>query len=429
MTAALLRLLSCRLLDDAGSPPLPTNPRAGTRVALAFPLLALALVLAWAASGPEAALGSLGILDAAALAALASFFGRFQLDLAPRVSLSFERPPVLLAGLLGGPLAGALVGAAGGANGAAFVWRRRAAYGGIGACEGALAGFLGLAWQAGALPLEAAAAAAALAALAASVGGAFLIQLDRGIPGTRVLLQASVFEIVEVVLSIPVVALLAASYAERPLLVLAVAGSGMVVVWLASALLTAHREELAAERHARLRDWLTGALTRAALEDALERETARVLRGAQPAGLLVIDVDRFKAVNDTHRHSGGDAVLRQVAERLRAAMRGSDLLARWGGEEFCLVAPAIGSLSELAALAERLRAAVASAPFPLPAGDVAVTVSIGGTLLDGAVPAAVAFEHADEALYLAKRRRNEVRVLPPPRPRGEPATDPALAVA
>jgi diguanylate cyclase (GGDEF)-like protein len=410
--AAVRRLLRSDVLDEQSQR--GTDPRAGSRVAVAFPAAALTIVLVWLASSTiTAPFLSLSPEELVLFTALAAFYGRFPVELGPRTVFTFETPMLVLAGLLGGPLAGSLVGAVGGASDQDFVLRRNAAYGGLGACSGAVAGFVGLAWQQGQLDVEVAAALAVAAVLGTSFLGRLLVQVDRRLPKITLFSRDDGVELVEALLMTPVLALLAASYGERPLLVLAVVCSGGLAVMLMTRALAAQRLATERERRALLRDRLTGAASRAAFEDALEREWDCVLRGTHPAGVMMIDVDHFKEVNDTHLHAGGDSVLRQLVERLSETGRGQDLLGRWGGEELCFLAPGIGSLTDLETLAERLRNIVSESAFVLPAGEVGVTVSIGGTLLDGSLPPGAVLERADEALYVAKRRRDAVCVLPP----------------
>jgi diguanylate cyclase (GGDEF)-like protein len=411
MRAALRRLLRPGVPDEHSQR--ATDPSAGSHVAVAFPCVALTIVLAWLASSPPIPFLSLSPEDLVLFAGFAAFYGRFPVEVGPRTVFTFEMPAIVLAGLLGGPLAGSLVGMVGGASDEDFVWRRNAAYGGLGACSGALAGFAGLAWQQGSLGVEPAAILAVAAVLATSFVGRMLVQLDRRLPSITLFNRDTAGELVEAIVAMPFLAILAASYGERRLLVLAAVCSGGVAVMVMTRALSAQRLATERERRVLLRDRLTGAASRGAFEDALEREWQRVLRGAHPAGLLMVDVDHFKEVNDTHRHSGGDSVLRELVERLSGKARATDLLARWGGEELCFLAPAIGSLTDLETFAEEMRKIVAESAFALPAGEVRVTVSIGGTLLDGSLPPDAIFERADEALYVAKRRRNAVCVLPP----------------
>jgi diguanylate cyclase (GGDEF)-like protein len=128
-------------------------------------------------------------------------------------------------------------------------------------------------------------------------------------------------------------------------------------------------------------------------------------------GIAMLDIDGFKQVNDTYGHAGGDAVLTEIARRLEAT-RAEDLVARWGGEEFCVLLTDIGDDASLLAAAERLRAAVADEPVQLDDGTlVRVTTSIGVGRPSGP---AERLERlviaADDALYEAKRGgRNQVR--------------------
>jgi two-component system cell cycle response regulator len=146
-------------------------------------------------------------------------------------------------------------------------------------------------------------------------------------------------------------------------------------------------------------DPLTGLRNRLYLRSYLEAAMR-----TQPAAALLVDVDHFKAVNDAHGHTMGDAALHAVAERLRTHSRAADVVARWGGEEF--VVAMVGATAEDAmAAAERLRAAVAEAPVARDAAGAPLwtTVSIGVALAarGGAVDALL--EAADAALYRAKR--------------------------
>ena len=168
------------------------------------------------------------------------------------------------------------------------------------------------------------------------------------------------------------------------------------------------------------RDALTGVANRGSLEARLAEEGDRWWRYRQPLSVVLLDVDHFKRVNDTHGHGAGDAVLRGVAETLMGAVRKVDFVARYGGEEFVVVAPSTDAAGARI-LAERVRAAVAASPVEAAGLDgapvtVAVTVSLGVVTLPGAPEAAALrpadlLAHADKALYRAKqggRNRAEV---------------------
>ncbi|ONG56879.1 hypothetical protein BKE38_05190 [Pseudoroseomonas deserti] len=129
----------------------------------------------------------------------------------------------------------------------------------------------------------------------------------------------------------------------------------------------------------------------------------RLRAAGQPLGLLMLDIDHFKSINDRFGHPVGDLVLQAVAQRCRELMRDQqDMIARLGGEEFAALLPNAGP-AETAAVAERLRAAVAAAPVSSPGGEVAVRVSIGGAVLTGEEALDAALERADRALYVSKQ--------------------------
>jgi two-component system cell cycle response regulator len=127
--------------------------------------------------------------------------------------------------------------------------------------------------------------------------------------------------------------------------------------------------------------------------------------------VMVIDLDRFKQVNDRHGHAAGDAVLTRVGERLLSGIRAGDLLARHGGEEFLVALPR-ATLAEAAAVAERLCAALQALPFAVPGGgQVTVTASVGLAMGGGDLPVREVIDRADRALFAAKAGgRNRVRI-------------------
>ena len=151
-------------------------------------------------------------------------------------------------------------------------------------------------------------------------------------------------------------------------------------------------------------DGLTGLVNRAAAARALER---MCVTGGW--GLVFLDVDDFKAVNDTGGHQAGDAALQEVAVRLRSALRPHDLLARWSGDEFVALLADVTSQEEVDEVVGRLQDGVAR-PFRLEGRDVPLSVSAGGRVVwPGSVPAQVLRE-ADDAMYAAKRRRRDLQV-------------------
>jgi two-component system cell cycle response regulator len=157
-------------------------------------------------------------------------------------------------------------------------------------------------------------------------------------------------------------------------------------------------------------DALTGLRNRRHVEEYLAKLTSLARRNVEPIAVLVIDIDHFKSVNDTHGHDAGDAVLREVASRMLDSVRLEDLVGRWGGEEFLVVLPNTADQGA-AELAERLRQVVADTPCRLADGDaVQVTISVGcaASLIDDA---GRLVRSADTAMYEAKQTgRNRVVV-------------------
>jgi diguanylate cyclase (GGDEF)-like protein/PAS domain S-box-containing protein len=152
-----------------------------------------------------------------------------------------------------------------------------------------------------------------------------------------------------------------------------------------------------------VRDPLTGLANRTLLEERLRAVLARDARTGDTTGVLFLDLDRFKAVNDLHGHLRGDAVLRQVASRLTAAVRPSDTVARLGGDEFVVLVEG-ATPDGLDVLADRLREAI-SAPIALGDLDLNVGVSVGIAVVDGgATDPATLVARADRAMYDDKRR-------------------------
>ena len=154
-------------------------------------------------------------------------------------------------------------------------------------------------------------------------------------------------------------------------------------------------------------DSLTCLRNRRAFEERLQEEFARAARHGSPLSILLLDLDRLKTLNDRHGHRVGDEALARVAAALRDGSRAMDIAARWGGDEFALLAPDTGP-DEALRLAERVRALVALG------GDAthAITVSVGVATLDAAHGVAgpeALMRAADAALYAAKRQgRNRI---------------------
>jgi diguanylate cyclase (GGDEF)-like protein len=194
--------------------------------------------------------------------------------------------------------------------------------------------------------------------------------------------------------------------------------AAFVVVILTSLgfiLMTKDRAD-ADNRYFAAHDELTGAVNRRALTQALDRDVARAVRAGESYALMMLDIDHFKAVNDTHGYHAGDRVLCHVAAVLRARLRAQDLVGRYGGEEFMLLLPNT-TPDGAAALAETLREVMEQTPCMHEGRAIAVTVSIGvcGARLENASGWDCLIQAADQALYRAKaagRNRVECADLP-----------------
>lgn len=160
-------------------------------------------------------------------------------------------------------------------------------------------------------------------------------------------------------------------------------------------------------------DALTNLQNRRSFFSDAERELARIRRGkANPCALIMIDLDYFKRINDTHGHGVGDEVLRHLADILTRTLRRGDHAARLGGEEFAMLLPETSEEQGMQ-LAERLRASIAGTPITTKTGDISFTASMGLTMLDGTDHEVdTALVRADEALYRAKEAgRNRIAVF------------------
>jgi diguanylate cyclase (GGDEF)-like protein/PAS domain S-box-containing protein len=168
-------------------------------------------------------------------------------------------------------------------------------------------------------------------------------------------------------------------------------------------------------RHEAVHDPLTGLANRTLLHDHLTHALARVERGAPPTGLLFIDLDNFKDINDEHGHAAGDAVLVEVGRRLRATVRPADTVARLGGDEFVVVCEEVDEEAALT-LGRRLQAAIQT-PLHAHGGEHRLTASIGIAVGGGGADALL--EDADAAVYEAKGGGPGRVVLRAPGPRAD----------
>ncbi len=164
-----------------------------------------------------------------------------------------------------------------------------------------------------------------------------------------------------------------------------------------------------------IRDSLTNTFNRSYLIPVIEKELKSCRLAQAELAVILLDIDHFKKINDQHGHLVGDEVLRTFCERIRHELRTSDMLARFGGEEFVLACPRT-SLSEAIRIAERVRLLISSMPFHTQAGKINVTCSLGVAVSDGVNLASCddIISAADNSLYDAKKTgRNRVQAFDP----------------
>ena len=181
---------------------------------------------------------------------------------------------------------------------------------------------------------------------------------------------------------------------------------------LAFLLLQKERAEGEAQRLATI-DPLTGAYNRRTFHEIAEREMARARRAGQPLSIVMLDIDHFRAVNETHGHKVGDEVLQKFADVVRAALRKEDMVVRYGGEDFVVLLPEVPGPGAVV-VAGRIRRAVAGTPIEANGKTFPITVSLGvaARLDEGPESIDELLERAGSALALAKQRgRNRVVAL------------------
>jgi diguanylate cyclase (GGDEF)-like protein len=376
----------------------------GTFVALGFPaasLLAVGLWLAMHGAGLDA-----GIAAALVFVTLTALAQPISLVVAPRTSVSVAGVFVVAAALVGGPLLGACAGAATQVFTTRDVWRKRAAYAGAGALQGLLVGLVGEELgRRGVSGAVAAAAVGLLTGFALNMATIVLVALDREI-GLRAELLASWRAILcSWLLPAPLLVAFLYLFQTTPALALSLAAGLLLVAAAGNRLRLRLERKLAQERSRARVDALTNAPNRYALAEALTAEQARMRRGGRPAGICFLDLDRFKSVNDTYGYAAGDRLLVDVYQRLRGELRASDVVFRWGGEEFVVLAPHLEA-PELANFAERLRLLLESRPFAIDGRPRTITASVGAALLEESRPADVVLEAASRLVKKAKLTRN-----------------------
>ncbi len=176
--------------------------------------------------------------------------------------------------------------------------------------------------------------------------------------------------------------------------------------WSYSALVRDISERVAFERrleHQATHDTLTGLPNRSVLTSELDKALSDVRRSSRSAGVLFLDIDRFKTINDTLGHQAGDELLVEVANRLRVSVRPTDMVARFGGDEFVILARDLAQAEDMIIVANRV-AAAARKPFLLAEEEVHTSFSIGIAISEGgSTPAEELVGNADVAMYRAKQ--------------------------
>jgi polar amino acid transport system substrate-binding protein len=188
-------------------------------------------------------------------------------------------------------------------------------------------------------------------------------------------------------------------------------GSAAYIYKINRNLITVHRELKKANellKRQATTDSLTGLYNRFKYKEVLVSEMKRAARYHLPLGLIMLDIDHFKRINDSFGHAIGDTVLQEIASLLKKNVRSHEVVGRWGGEEFMILAPNI-TLDETAHFAERIRAGIEQNDFT---GTVQVTCSFGVTVFTKGDTVECLIKRADDALYKAKNNgRNRVETV------------------
>jgi diguanylate cyclase (GGDEF)-like protein len=325
------------------------------------------------------------------LVALTALAELIELRVGRRARVSLAGPFLVAAALAGGPLVGACAGASTRAFRTDEPWRKRVVLAAAGAVQGLAIGLVGEQFA------NRGVSGAVLAATAGLLTGFAL--------NARAVLRAPRQLAVLWLLPAPLlVAFLYVFQTAQGLALAFAAGLLLVAAW-ANRFRRRLERTLAGERSRARVDALTSAPNRYALAEALTSEQARIRRGGRTAALCFLDLDRFKSVNDTYGYAAGDQLLVDVHDRLRGELRASDLVFRWGGEEFVVLAPHV-ERAELADFAERLRLLLATRPFAIDGRPRTITGSVGAVLLDQTRPAQDALEAASRLVKKAKQTRN-----------------------
>jgi diguanylate cyclase (GGDEF)-like protein len=339
------------------------------------------------------------------LVALTALAEQLNVVVGRRTRVSLSGPFLVAAALAGGPLAGACAGASLESFTTADPWRKRALCTVAGALQGFAVGLVGERFARGGV--SAAVVVAAVGLLTGFALNARIVLRALG-PGVRLRAELrAAWRALAVGWFLPAPLLVAFLYLFETTegLALAFAAGLLSVAAFGNRFRRCLERALSAERSRARVDALTDAPNRYALAEALAAEQARVRRGGRTAALCFLDLDRFKTVNDTYGYAAGDRLLVDVHHRLRSELRASDLVFRWGGEEFVVLAPHVES-AELADFAERLRLLLSTRPFAIDGRPRTITGSVGAVLLDGGRSAEEALESASILVRKAKVTRN-----------------------
>jgi diguanylate cyclase (GGDEF)-like protein len=345
-----------------------------------------------------------GIPAAIVLIALTALAEQLDLVVGRRTRVSLSGPFLVAAALVGGPLVGACAGAAT----EAFTRgkrRKRVLCAVAGALQGLAVGLVGVR-----LAQQGLSSAVALALVGLVTGCALNARLVLRSVGPGGKLRSELRAawrpvLVSWFLPAPLLVVFLYLFETTPGLALAFAAGLLLCAAWANRLRRRLERTLAGERSRARVDALTSAPNRYALAEALTSEQARIRRGGRTAALCFLDLDRFKTVNDTYGYAAGDRLLVDVHHRLRSELRASDLVFRWGGEEFVVLAPHVDR-AELADFAERLRLLLATRPFSIDGRPRTITGSVGAVLLDDARAGQDALEAAGRLVKKAKQTRN-----------------------
>jgi diguanylate cyclase (GGDEF)-like protein len=339
------------------------------------------------------------------LVALTAFAEQLDLRVGRRTRVSLAGPFLVAAALAGGPLVGAAAGAATELFPTGEPRRKRGVCACAGALQGLAIGLVGHRFVVGDVSGAVVVVAAGLLTGFALNGRFVLRALGRSVRLRHELRGAWRPLAVSWFLPAPLLVAFVYLFQTAPGLALALAAGLLLCAAWANRLRLRLEQAIAAESSRARVDALTSAPNRYALAEALNAEQARIRRGGRTAAVCFLDLDRFKTVNDTYGYVAGDRLLVDVHERLRDHLRATDLVFRWGGEEFVVLAPHVDQ-AELADFAERLRLLLATRLFAIDGRPRTITGSVGAVLLDESRPGQEALEAASRLVRKAKVTRN-----------------------